>query len=259
MIRVIAVTLISAYGVPAQSVATSPSFEVSTVKPASPDSQGMTFRFAGPRRFTANNHTLKECIGFAYNLTPALMPGGPPWLESDRYDIVGELPGETQPPRDQLLLMFQGLLAERFKLKFHREQKEMTVYNLVVGKNGLKIKESTTGPPAGSLLIGFAPPRGRSLPARNATMQGFASLLQRVVVDRPVIDKTGLSGRYDFDLEWGIDGTRVAQSMPPPPLGESETQPDITVAIQKLGLKLESAKGMVDVLVIDHVERPDAN
>ncbi len=251
--RLIATMLVSACAIFAQ-----PTFEVSTVKPADPDSQGMTFRYAGPRRFTANNHTVKECIGFAYNLTPALMPGGPAWIESDRFDIVGEIPGETQPPRAQLLLMFQALLADRFKLKFHREQKEMTVYNLVVGKNGLKIKESAEGPAAGSLLIGFAPPRGRNLPARNATMEGFASLLQRVVVDRPVIDKTGLSGRYDFDLEWSVDGTRAGQSAPPPG-AELDTQPDITVAIQKLGLKLESAKGMLDVLVIDHVEKPDAN
>ena len=207
--RPVAAIFVFALGTKAQS------FEVSTVKPAAPDSSGMTFRFAGPHRFTANNHTVKECIGFAYNLTPALMPGGPPWIESERYDIVGQIPGETQPPRDQVLLMFQGLLADLFKLKFHREQKEMTVYNLVIGKNGVKMKESTSGPTAGSLLIGFAPPRGRSLPARNATMVAFASLLQRVVVDRPVIDKTGLSGKYDFDLEWAIEGTRVDQSAPP--------------------------------------------
>ena len=248
MTRRIAALLISALGIRAQP----PTFEVSTVKPAAPDSQGMTFRFAGPRRFTANNHTVKECIGFAYNLTPALMPGGPAWIETDRFDIVGEIPGDTQPPRAQVLLMFQALLADRFQLKFHREQKEMTVYNLVIGKNGLKIKESTTGPPEGSLLIGFAPPRGRNLPARNASMEAFASLLQRVVVGRPVIDKTSLTRRYDFDLEWGIDGA-------PPPAGELDTQPDITVAIQKLGLKLESAKGMVDTLVIDRIEKPDAN
>ena len=91
----------------------------------------MTFGFPGGE-FRARNHTLKECIGFAYNLTPGLISGGPSWIASDRYDIEAKMPGGTKVTRDQTMLMVQTLLADRFKLKFHREQKEMSVYNLVV-------------------------------------------------------------------------------------------------------------------------------
>jgi uncharacterized protein (TIGR03435 family) len=251
--------VVLACAVLAQVPSASPTFEVSTIKPASPDAPGMSFRFVGARRFTANNHTLKECIGYAYNLTPALIPGGPPWIEVDRYDIVGETPGETKPSLAQILLMFQALLADRFKLQFHREPKEMTVYNLVVGKNGAKIKESTAGPDAAPGLLIQGSPRGALLPARNATMAAFASLLQRVVLDRPVIDKTGLSGKYDFDLEWSLEGTRQGRGAAIPAAPDVDSALNIFSSIQQLGLRLESAKGLVEVLVIDRVEKPDAN
>jgi uncharacterized protein (TIGR03435 family) len=107
-------------------------FEVSTIKPASPTANGMTFGFPGPHRFTANNHTLKECVGFAYNLSPRLIVGGPAWIETDRYDIVAEIPGDARLPIERVLVMFQALLADRFQFKFHREQQERPVYNLVL-------------------------------------------------------------------------------------------------------------------------------
>jgi uncharacterized protein (TIGR03435 family) len=251
--------VVSVHSVLAQPPSASPTFEVSTIKPASPDAPGMSFRFVGARRFTANNHTLKECIGYAYNLTPALIPGGPPWIEADRYDIVGETPGETKPPQAQILLMFQALLADRFKLQFHREQKETTVYNLVVAKSGSKIRESSAGPDAPPGLLIEGSNRGALLPARNATMAGFASLLQRVVLDRPVIDKTGLTSRYDFTLEWSLEGTRQGRGAPLPTGSDVDNIPNIFTSIQQLGLRLEPAKGLVDVLIIDRAERPDAN
>jgi uncharacterized protein (TIGR03435 family) len=251
---------VSSCGILAQPVATVPVFEVSTIKPASPDANSRSFRFVGARRFTANNHTLKENIGFAYNLTPGLVSGGPVWADSDRYDIVGETPGESRPANEQIQSMFRTLLADRFKLTFHREQKELSIYNLVVGKSGPKIKESTAGPDKEpSLLIHGSPPGGAVLPARNGTMAMFASLLQRVVMDRPVVDKTGLIGRYDFDLEFAVDGTRLGGADRPPGGADSEIKPDIFTAIQKLGLRLESTKARVEVLVIDHAERPDGN
>ena len=234
---------------------------MSTIKPASPDANGRSFRFIGARRFAASNHTLKECIGFAYNLTPALVSGGPAWADSDRYDIIGETPGEARPAPGQATLMFQTLLADRFNLKFHHEQKQMSVYELVVGKSGPKIKESTARPDKDpSLLIEPSTPRAAKLPARNATMAQFASLMQRVVMDRPIVDKTGLSGKYDFDLEWTLDGTQQGRGLPPLPQGaDADSKPDIFSAIQQLGLRLESAKALVEVLVIDHVEKPSEN
>jgi uncharacterized protein (TIGR03435 family) len=250
----------SAHGIIAQSLTKGPAFEVSTIKPADPDENGRSFRFVGAHRFTANNHTLKECIGFAYNLTPALISGGGAWTDSDRYDIVGEMPGEGRPSNEQTLLMFQALLADRFQLTFHRDGRELPVYTLVVGKNGPKIKESTAGPDVDpGLIIRGSPPRGALLPARNATMAQFASLMQRVVLDRPVLNKTGLSARYDFDLEWAVDGTRLGNVDSPPSGADGGNQPDIFAAIQKLGLRLESTKAVVDMLVVDHAEKPAGN
>jgi len=246
LIATVTFIVASAYGILAQSPL---AFEVSTVKPSSPDARGRSFRFVGAHRFTANNHTLKECIGFAYDLSPALISGGPDWADSERYDIVAEFPGETRPGAGQIQLMFRALLADRFQLKFHREEKQVSLYNLVRTKNLLKITESTADPARGrSLLIQNPSPGVSMLPGRNATMADLAALLQRVIVDRTVVDKTGLAGRYDFTLEWTRDLT-----------SEGTDKPDIFGALQQLGLKLESAKGPVEVLVIDSAAKAEAN
>jgi uncharacterized protein (TIGR03435 family) len=230
-----------------QAVTANQAFEVSTIKPSSPDANGRFFRLASPRRFEAYNHTLKESIGYAYSLTPALIIGGPPWIDSDRYDTVGE----TAEPVANVAVtsaMFRTLLGERYRLTFHREQKQMNVYNLVVGKDGPKMKESPAGKDGRPSLMINGPPRAFKLPGRNATMAELAGLMQRVIVDRPVVDMTGLTARYDFDLLWtsGV-GT------------EDNGTPDIFGAMQQLGLRLEPGKAMVETFVIDHVERPDAN
>jgi uncharacterized protein (TIGR03435 family) len=147
----------------------------------------------------------------------------------------------------QSIPMFQTLLADRFKLQFHREQKLLAVYNLVVEPNTLKITESTAGPAAlPSLFIQDSPPpRTSTLPARNASIAQFASLIERVVADRPVIDKTGLFGRYNFDLQWSPDA----------PSGK----PDIFTALQQLGLALVPAETLVDTVVVDYAEQPGEN
>jgi uncharacterized protein (TIGR03435 family) len=248
-LAVAALTVFSAYGIPAQS------FEVTTIKPASPDARGMSFTMAGAHRFLINNHTLKEVVATSYDLAPRLISGGPAWIDSDRYDMVGGTPGEARPPWEQLQLMMRALMAERFKLKFHRELKEASVYNLVIGKNGrdgLKIKESPDPDKNSSLMMRGLPNRAVSLPGRNSTMADLAALMQRVIVDRSVIDKTGLTAKYDFDLEWTPEGA-------PPAANDADAKPDIFAAMQRLGLRLEPAKGTVEVLVIDHVERPDDN
>jgi uncharacterized protein (TIGR03435 family) len=135
--------------------------------------------------------------------------------------------------------MFQALLANRFQFKFHREKQERPVYNRVLGKGELKQKERV--PPAegqGGLVFRPAGPRAMTLPARNATMAGFASLLQCAILDRPVIDQTGLPGRYDFDLTWRIDGTQADRGT----LGGAETSdtPDIFAAIRRSSARASS-------------------
>ena len=248
--------VISASGIHAQS-----EFEVSTIKPSNPFVPGMSFRHAGPRIFTSNNHTLKDDIAYAYTMTPRLITGGPPWIGSKRYDIVAVTPGDTRLPDEQTQLMFQSLLAQRFKLEFHREQKEVAVYNLVLGTNALKLKESTALHDKGhSLFIHSLTPEAYNLPARNTSMAEFATLMQRVVLDRPVVDRTGLSGKFDFNLQWARLGTEFGRNGPPAPAGgDTADAPDFFTAIQQLGLKLEPAKSMEEVLVIDHADLPDEN
>ena len=247
---------ISASGIFAQS-----EFEVSTIKPSNPYVQGMSFRHVGAHRFTANNHTLKDDIAFAYTVTPELISGGPAWASAKRYDIVAVTPGETRLPDEQTQLMFQQLLAQRFKLELHREQREVAVYNLVLGSNALKLKESTEPSDKGhTLFIHSLTPEAYNLPARNTSMAEFATLVQRVVLNRPVVDRTGLSGKFDFNLQWARLGTEFGRNLPPASAGgDTADAPDFFTAIQQLGLKLEPGKSMVETLVIDHADLPDEN
>jgi uncharacterized protein (TIGR03435 family) len=215
----------------------------STIRLSSPYARGVTFRAAN-HHLVVDNHTLKDCIGFAYDLSPRLVSGGPAWIAVDRYDMVAEMPPDGRPA-----LTLQALLADRFKLQFHREQNYSPVYNLVVGQAELKIKQSTAGPTAPpSLFVNVSPPPSvATLPARNATMAEFAALLQRVAVNRPVIDKTGLFGKFNFDLQWN------------PGKPTTDSKPDIFIAIQQLGLELIPAEALVETIVVDYIERPTEN
>jgi uncharacterized protein (TIGR03435 family) len=230
-------------------------FEVATIKPSAMEPGPRWFRFLDARHWTAVNQTLKQCIAAAYGLPAALISGGPAWVDSDRYEIVALEPGETRPSAAENMLRFQNLLTDRFKLRFHRERKQLAVYNLIVGKSGPKMPKSTLDPAKSNLLIGPSPKGGPLLPARAITMQRFASALQDIL-DRPVIDKTGLTDRYDFDLEFSPEGTLLAPSEGVPVAGDS---PDIFTAIQRIGLKLERGTGEGEVIIIDHAEKPTDN
>ena len=235
-----------------------PSFEVATIKPSNPDRPGRAFMVRG-RQFSTLNTTLSNLITFAYGLHARQITGGPGWVGDEKYDLLAKPDGEGQPNADQWKAMVQKLLADRFKLSFHREKKELPVYAIVVGKNGPKLTKSE-GNPNGLPSLLF---RGLGvLPARNATMADFAGVMQGAVLDRPVVDQTGLQGRFDFMLQWTPDefqfgplGVKV-----PPPSNNADAPPDLYTAIQQqLGLKIESTKAPVDVMVIDHVEKPSEN
>jgi len=160
------------------------------------------------------------------------------------------------------MAMLRKLLADRFQVTFHRQPKELRVYALTVAKGGPKLKESTPSsdvPPQGPPpLIFVVSPQLVRLPARNASMADFASVLQRAALEYPVLDQTGLSARYDFDLEFTPDETVFGGV-----LGkgtDDPAKPGLMGAIsQQLGLKLEATRGLVQSLVIDHVARPSAN
>lgn len=256
-----AVTL-SVSGIFAQSPAPRPefeAFEVATIKPVDVDERaGRYIVMQDAHRFIAKAYTLKLLIAAAYNLNPRTVSGGPAWTESDHYDIVAVTPGEARPTRDKQMAMLRSLLTDRFKLGFHREQKEFSIYELSVVKSGPRLKPSTLPPDDPAALISTVYPQRILLPARNATMGEFTSLLQRAVLDRPVVDKTGLSGKYDFDLEWAPDETQFGGEVPPAS-ADAPAAPFFTAIQQQLGLKLEATRGPVAALIVDTVERPSSN
>jgi uncharacterized protein (TIGR03435 family) len=236
-----------------------PSFEVATIKPTSPDERARYFTMQGAHQFVAIGYTARYMIGLAYNLPPRAISGGPDWIDDTRYDIRAVTPGETKPSVDDQTAMLRALLADRFKLRFHTEPKESSVYVLTVAKGGSKLKETAT-PNAQPMTTSTVWPGDRIfLPARNATVKQFASTLQRAILDRPVLDKTGLPGQYDFDLEWTYDDTQFGGNLPPL-AAQTSGKPDFLAALQEqLGLKLESSRAAVDTIVIDSVQRPSEN
>ena len=257
-----AAIVLSSCGMFAQAPAGRPafdSFEVATIKPV--DSKATASRYItmqGSDRFVEKDYTLKLLIAAAYSLNPQTISGGPGWMESDHFDITAVTPGEVRPTHEEQMTMLRSLLVERFKLTFHREQKELSIYALEVAKGGPKLNASTADaaapPTVGPAQVS---PKYVSLPARNATMGDFVTLMQRAILDKPVVDKTGLAGRYDFDLQWAPDETQFGGELMTPTY--TETAPLFSAIQEQLGLRLVATKGPVDALVVDKVERPSAD
>jgi uncharacterized protein (TIGR03435 family) len=235
------------------------SFEVASIRPATPgDTSGKFATMQSAHQFTVRNYSAKDLISFAYNLPPRLITGGPSWAEIDKYNILAGTAGEARPKLDEQMSMMRTLLADRFKLTFHTESKDLPVYVLTVAKGGIKFGESAN-PNGQPNLVSVGRPTGITLPARNATMGQFASTLQRGILDRPVVDKTNLTAKYDFDLEWLYDDTQFGGNLPPP-TPQNVPKPDLFSALQQqLGLRLDSSREFVDVIVIDRVEKPTEN
>ena len=260
--------LATAVGAFTQSLEVRPAFEefeVATILQTAPSWTGGRFiRMQSANRLVARNHALKTLIAAAYKLSPKAITGGPAWVDSDRYDILAKTPGDVRPNLEEQMAMLRKLLSERFKLTFHREPKELSIYTLSIAKNGPKLRESTVslnstpaGPPP---LIFIVSPQNVELPGRNESMQELASVMQRSALDRPVIDKTGLLGRYDFDLEWTPDETQFGGALGKPANPNESTVPGLFTAIQQqLGLRLEAKRGLVELLVIDGIGRPKEN
>ncbi len=239
--------------------AAGPVFDVATIKPVEPDAKaGRYIIMQGTNRFVAKHYTLKLLIAAAYDLNPKTVSGGPAWIDTDPYDIAALTPGTVRPARDEQMAMLRSLLADRFKLTLHREPREYSIYELTVAKGGEKLKPTSAAPGDPPALISTVYPDHLLLPARNATMAEFTSILQRAILDRPVVDKTGLTGRYDFDLTWAADETQFGGEIPAAP-AEAQAPPFFTAIEQQLGLKLEATRGPVDALIVDGVERPSAN
>jgi uncharacterized protein (TIGR03435 family) len=233
-------------------------FEVATIKPVPSDAKSARYiTMQGVNRFVEKDYTLKLLIAAAYNLNPRVISGGADWIDSEHYDIAAVTPGDVRPTRDEQMGMLRKLLAERFQLSFHRESKEFSIYVLEVAKGGPKLREAAK-PDDVPALINVVYPQSIKLPARNVTMEDFVSMLQRAVLDRPVVDKTGLKGRYDFDLEWAQDESQFGGEVGAAP-GDASAAPLFTAIQQQLGLRLVATRGPVDALVVDKAERPSAN
>ena len=251
------------------SLALAQSFEVASIKPFDPESArqmwtGLTVD-AGMVRYT--NISLKQCIRTAYRVRDFQVEG-PPWINDNRFEITAKLPAGAQ--LSQIPEMLQALLAERFKLSLRREMREQSVYVLVVGKDGPKLKRAevkadTQGPmslgPDGKprSLMGYQHvPAGVHIDAPAASLASLAELLSRYM-EHPVVDKTSLDGQYEFKLTFAPQSTRnLSPADTIGPDGKeifSEPGPSMFSAVQSYGLKLELRKAPVEILTITHVER----
>jgi uncharacterized protein (TIGR03435 family) len=276
----LAIAALAVFGQPVDR----PKFEVASIKPST-DRGFMTVRPL-PGRLTADA-PVRLILQNAYSVQAFQIVGGPGWIDSEHYAIEAKAAGD--PGRAQIFLMLQLLMEDRFHLQTHREARELPVYTLAAAKNGLKLS-----PPKEDGCVDSAPgalppwaggriqPPGRGQPPAGpcgrvgvmmepggALMQGgkipMAELIRTLsmLLGRTVVDKTGFTGLFDVRLSFLPDETTAA--LPPPPPGAASVSsdsmsPSILTALQEqLGLRLESAKGPVEVIVIDHIERPSAN
>jgi len=269
----IALCAAAAFGVRAQSL-TPPSgtaekdpltFEVASVKPsaaACPPACGLIRPTVGSQGYHAEGATLRSLMTVAYSVTDRQISGGPTWIDTDRFDIEAK----AARPRntDDLHAMLQHLLEERFNLKLRHEMREESALALVVAKAGAKMPvhdpdDEDYAP------MGIQPVRGTdggvcfaTIPGRNVTMKYFAFMLSRIM-DRNVVDNTGLPARYDVNLQFVPDGVHP-NGPDGQPLPISSDCSDVFYALPKqLGLQLETAKAPVEYLVVEHVEKPAAN
>jgi uncharacterized protein (TIGR03435 family) len=238
-----------------------PEFEVATVKLSPPVGPGVPLNInlgsVNYGRVTLANVTLTECIQFAYGIVSDAQIAGPDWIKSRdvRFDIVAKT--EAGTPRDQIQLMMQSLLADRLKLTLHHEARPLPFLALVVAKNGQKLLPAKEGVEPPSQLPGH-------LSHPRMSMALLATLLSRFE-RQLVIDMTGLTGAFKVELQWTPDfvRNRATQDGPAPLLNGQPVDPNgpslYTALQEQLGLRLESRRGPVDVLVVDHAERVPAD
>jgi len=254
------------------SPAKPPAFEVASVKPNTSGDGRVLMTPQPGGRLNLVNVPLRLMIRYAYRVQDFQVVGGPDWLSTARFDVVAKAEGGN-PSQEDLQLMLRSLLADRFKLVVRPDKREMPTYSLVParadGKTGAQLRKSDAN--CGPATAPSAPPAPGQLPscgsmlgfgnlkARGSTMAALASTLS-TFAGRIVVDRTGLAGGYDVDLNWTPDQI-------PRPVGDQPVQvngvtvdpngPSLFTALQEqLGLKLESTKGPVDVLVVERAEKP---
>ena len=209
-------------------------------------------------RYVLRTATMADLIATAYGVDGTYVQGGPRWLERDRYDITGKLPPDSSKSSQKQML--QALLAERFKLVVHTGSKPLPAYVLSVAKGGSKLMPSESKGPLGGMFFGAAQ-GGLSLRVQNSTISDLAQLMQVTLVDRPIVDQTGLTGRYDTVLTFMPDESQFNGHPPQIKVPDGvEAAPSLFEALpEQLGLKLTPEKTQVTVMVIDHAQKPSAN
>jgi uncharacterized protein (TIGR03435 family) len=241
--------LVLVASVPVQAQTSTSTFEVATIRPTGPSSDGHThINYPPGDRFSATNITVLALMQWAYNVPEKQIVDGPAWLASTRFDFQGKADSDqmkgltSEQDRDLKGRMVQALLAERFHLAVHPEVRTLPAYDLVVAKGGSKLQQSRSN--GKSIGLGRSHFNGEGL-----TMTLIAEEFS-LIAGRVVIDKTGLTDRYDFKLVWSPDDAPVSDS----------SGPSLFTAIQEqLGLKLEPVKEAAPVLIVDHVELPTPN
>jgi uncharacterized protein (TIGR03435 family) len=215
-----------------------PAFDIATIKPHDPSGGVLAGTSISPRRYSGVG-SLRSLIQTAYGVQDYQVSGGPSWVNTDLFEVDGRAANPT--PHDQMMLMLQTLLAERFKLAIHRETKVVPIYALVAAKNGPKLQEVKDKDKIGAMSAGRGMLRGQM------TLTDLARYLSSSA-GRPVVERTGLTAGFEINLRWSPDNSPDAPGA------------SLFTAIQEqLGLKLESAKGPIETLVIDHAEKPSGN
>jgi uncharacterized protein (TIGR03435 family) len=220
-------------------------FEVASIRPSRDSNAESNLDSGKGGRLTATNITVRELIRLAFGVKDYQIERAPGWIESQGYDIAAKTAGRKNSSYEDEQALVRGLLTDRFQLKTHRETRQSQVYLLVVDKNGPKLKAHNEGSGAKSRKS------CGHLEGTRLTMDVISTVLSRQF-ERDVLNRTGLPGKYDFQLDWTPDSG-------PCPLAADGLPSIFTALQQQLGLKLESAKGPAEVLVIDHVDRPSEN
>jgi uncharacterized protein (TIGR03435 family) len=235
-----------------------PAFDVATIKPSDTSApHGRFFRLNG-RHVIAYNMSVGDLVTYAYGIQASQIANGPPSLLAKHFDIDGLPDIVGRPNRSQSRQMFQQLLVSRFRLAFHYESRELPVYAIQIAKGGPKLAQTTRKPDDGTNFSYTCPP---VLAYRNYSISEFAKVMQEAFLDRPVVDQTGLTNRYDFDLKWtSNDAQTYCPAEPGGSHDDPNAPPSIYTAIQEqLGLKIVAMKAPAQVMVIDHIETPSEN
>jgi uncharacterized protein (TIGR03435 family) len=254
---VIGVLAVSAFGqIPmsgsSESSTVTPRFQVATIKPSRlEESRSMQIR---GNRFATTDTSVVDLLKYAYGLHEQEIVGGPKWLKTEKFDLVGDPETQTRPSSDDFKKMVQNLLTDRFDLTAHHETRDLSVFEIVPAKSGPKLNKSTR-PPNGIPGVSYLPGQ---LSVANATIADLATFLQRFVTDRPVFDRTGITGEYDLTLRWTPDELQTEGSRQSD--DNNNSLPGLYTAIQEqLGLKLQEEKRPAQVFVVDHVDMSSEN